>query len=615
MREANLKPESSIDSLKYSLGWIRPRDRKKIFAVVFLQVGLSLMDLIGVFLIGLVAALSVSTVDTDFQNSKMYELISVIRLQNLEVTSQILILGAISVVVLIGRSLASLFITRKIMYFFSRQSADLSISLTRKLFALPLLDIQRKSSQDLVYSLSVGTQFLMVQVLGTLVVIVADFSVLVLLFIGILVFDPLTAISTLMIFSLVAHILYRVLSGKANNLGKLNASFNIEGNQAINEALTAFREAFVGNRLNFYVERISRTRKGLAEVSGEINFIPFISKYMIEITIILGALVITIMQLFLSDASHAFSALGIFLAAGTRIGPAVLRLQQGVVQIKSSLGMAGPTLNLMEELSNCETLDGETINLNTTHDGFIPSISLSNVSYSYFGSEREVLRGLNLDIPPGTYIAIVGPSGAGKSTLIDLILGIKLPNNGQIHVSGFAPHHAIRNWPGAIGFVPQEVAISDGTILDNVLMGYPIDALTSQEIYDLLSLVELEDFVRNLPNKLETRVGERGSKLSGGQKQRLGIARALVSKPKVLVLDEATSALDGETEAAISTSLSKLRKTMTIVSVAHRINTVTNSDFVVYVGEDGTIDVGTFSELRKRSEAFRNTLQIEPEDD
>ena len=121
--------------------------------------------------------------------------------------------------------------------------------------------------------------------------------------------------------------------------------------------------------------------------------------------------------------------------------------------------------------------------------------------------------------------------------------------------------------------------------------------------------------MKNLPNKLETRVGERGSKLSGGQKQRLGIARALVSKPKVLVLDEATSALDGETEAAISSSLSKLRKTMTIVSVAHRINTVTNSDFVVYVGEDGSIDAGTFSELRKRSEAFRNTLQIEPEED
>jgi ABC-type multidrug transport system fused ATPase/permease subunit len=155
------------------------------------------------------------------------------------------------------------------------------------------------------------------------------------------------------------------------------------------------------------------------------------------------------------------------------------------------------------------------------------------------------------------------------------------------------------------------VTIFDGTILENVLMGYPKDSLSAEAIYNILQNVELESFVRGLDRELETQVGERGSKLSGGQRQRLGIARALVTKPKILILDEATSSLDAETEAAISDSLLNIRNSVTIIVIAHRLRSVKNADFIVNLKPGGKYEVGTYQELLSGSDSFRQTLQIE----
>jgi ATP-binding cassette subfamily C protein len=204
----------------------------------------------------------------------------------------------------------------------------------------------------------------------------------------------------------------------------------------------------------------------------------------------------------------------------------------------------------------------------------------------------------------------VGSSGVGKSTLVDLILGLLQPETGSVNISGDTSSRAIKRWPGAVGYVPQETVIVDGSIRDNLLMAYTRDALQSQELMHLLGIVQMDRFVLSLDSGLDSNVGERGSKLSGGQRQRIGIARALITNPKILILDEATSSLDAETERAIAESLSVLRGSITIVEIAHRIQSIKKADIIIHLTDNGKSEIGNFEELAAKSESFRKTIQI-----
>jgi ABC-type multidrug transport system fused ATPase/permease subunit len=210
-----------------------------------------------------------------------------------------------------------------------------------------------------------------------------------------------------------------------------------------------------------------------------------------------------------------------------------------------------------------------------------------------------------MHIKPGNFVAIVGPSGAGKTTLIDLLLGVLVPDAGTISISGVTPSEAVKKWRGAISYVPQDIALSNGTIRENVILGYPSISATDELVMAALRIAQLERFVRDSEAGLETFVGERGSRLSGGQRQRLGIARAMLTKPRLLVLDEATSSLDGETEADISLAINALRGSTTILMIAHRLSTVREADLVVYMEEGRIVSLGTFEEVRSAVPKFQ----------
>jgi ABC-type multidrug transport system fused ATPase/permease subunit len=205
---------------------------------------------------------------------------------------------------------------------------------------------------------------------------------------------------------------------------------------------------------------------------------------------------------------------------------------------------------------------------------------------------------------------LVGPSGAGKTTIVDVLLGILPPQSGTVLISGLSSLDAIEKWSGAISYVPQDVMISNGTVRENVSMGYPEDISRDEFVWDALRVAQLSEFIASLPGRLDSQVGDRGTKISGGQRQRLGIARAMFTKPQLLVLDEATSSLDGETEANISDAIQAMRGTVTVVMIAHRLSTVRNADVLVYL-EDGKIrSVGTFEEVRSQVPDFDRQAQL-----
>jgi ABC-type multidrug transport system fused ATPase/permease subunit len=181
---------------------------------------------------------------------------------------------------------------------------------------------------------------------------------------------------------------------------------------------------------------------------------------------------------------------------------------------------------------------------------------------------------------------------------VDVLLGVIPLNRGEVKISGLCPADAVSKWPGAISYVPQDVNISNGTIRENISLGFPRELASDARVWQALEVAQLDAFVRDLPRGLDTYVGERGTRLSGGQRQRLGIARAMFTKPKLLVLDEATSSLDGQTEADISDAIQTLQGSVTVLLIAHRLSTVRNVNKVVYLSKGEILASGTFNEVR-----------------
>jgi ABC-type multidrug transport system fused ATPase/permease subunit len=348
----------------------------------------------------------------------------------------------------------------------------------------------------------------------------------------------------------------------------------------------------------------------LANIIAEFSFMPNISKYVIESGIIVGAVIISATQFLLQDSSRAVATLAVFMAAASRLAPAVLRIQSTAIQARVATGSASPTLNLINSLKSLPLKFTPAQPFRSEHTNFVPTVELTNVTFSYSNKSDKVLSQVNLSIKAGEIIAIVGPSGAGKTTMADIILGVISPDIGLVKISNNDPLMAIDKWPGAIAYVPQDVMVSNCSIRENVGLGYPNEEIDDNLVLQSLKIAHLDKFIQTLPEGLQSNVGDRGTKLSGGQRQRLGIARAVFTKPKLLVLDEATSSLDGQSEADISDSINDMRGEITVILIAHRLSTVKNADKVVYLESGKIVSIGTFEEVRKNVPNFEKQASL-----
>ena len=586
------------------------RDRNKVLLVILIQLFLSILDLLGIGLVGVLGALAISGVESQKPGNRVSAVLKLLQLQNISFQNAIIVIGVLASLILVSRTFFSIYLTRKTLFFLSRKGAVISGELTSKLLSKSLLYVQRRTNQHTAYALTSGVDTIVLKIIGSFIMIVADASILVVMLFGLLVVDSLVAISTFLFFGLIGLLLYKLMHRRAQDLGRTLSQLGIKSNETIVEVLTSYRESTVRNRRFFYARKISSLQMQAAETSAEMVFMPNVSKYVIETTVVLGALLIAGVQFMLKDAVHAVSTLSVFLAAGTRIAPASLRLQQGALQMKSAIGSAAPTLNLSEELGPEEPIQRASDELDLIHYGFNPEVKIQGVSLTYPEKEVPSVRDVSLEIKEGTIVAIVGASGAGKTSLVDLILGVIAPSSGTVQISGCAPEVAISKWPGAISYVPQDVATTNGSVRENVALGFPENLATDDLVYSALRIANLEQVINEMPYGLDTEVGERGTKLSGGQRQRLGIARAVYTKPALLVLDEATSALDGETEIQITEAINKLKGSTTIIIIAHRLSTVREADLVVYMEQGKIVASGTFDELRSKVANFDNQARL-----
>jgi len=585
-------------TLRDSFGLLSKNDKFKVLIVCAAQVFLSFLDLLGVLILGLLGVLSLNGIQSVTPSPRVINLLESLGIYQRTFQEQVAILGILAAALLVFKTIISIFLTKKILYFLSRRGALLTYELLRKLLSLPLIRIQEYKLQESLYSLTYGVSSVTIGIIGNLVLLIADISLLVIMTLALVIVNPLMAFFTVLFFGVVGFALFRMMHKKALSLGNIESRLTIECNQKILEILSMYRELLIRNRREYYAVNIGKLRLDLSNTLAEIAFLPNVSKYVIESSLIVGGLFFCAIQFLFQDSTQSVATLAIFLSASTRIAPAVLRIQQGSIQIRKSLGSASPTLRLFYAMKDVSGIDTVASELCYNHDGFDSKIVMSNVSFKYPSAQTWAINNVNLVIEAGKNIAIVGPSGSGKTTLVDLILGLIKPDHGAVVISGLNADQIPFSWPGAAGYVPQDVIVIDGTIKTNVTLGFPDTAETQDLVLHALTVAQLEEFVYNAHDGVDTEVGERGVSMSGGQRQRLGIARALFTKPKLLVLDEATSALDGETECDVADAIRNLKGEVTVISVAHRLSTVREADQVVYLEGGNIVSVGTFDEVR-----------------
>jgi ABC-type multidrug transport system fused ATPase/permease subunit len=599
MRFLRKKKISIFSELAEVFVQITQVDRRKLALVCWIQFLLSLLDLLSVVLVGAIGALAVNGISSRTSGERVQAVLTFLQIDGYSFQTQIAVLGVAASGLMIIRTVSSYFITQKTYIFLSNKSAYATNQLYSKIINSSINVVRDKNTHETLFALNHGMNLVFLGIVATTISVVTDFSLMLVLFCGLLLLDVNVAVFSIILFAGVLTVTFRVLQKKATRLGTINTQMSISANSVITESFINYRELFVTDRRDHFRSRLSVIKSEQASSTAKLTLMPYLSKYVIEGTMTLGTLAVCGLQFVLNDAVHAIATLSVFLAATTRIGPAAMRVQQGAIQIKGNLAQSKPTLQLIAQFKDVATREFYPIVFSDSHEGFNPQIVCEELTFDYTNSNNPIIKNISLTIKEGQHIAIVGSSGAGKTTLVDVILGVLTPTSGKVTISNQEPATVYKVWPGAVAYVPQEVLLISDSLRANILLGISENQVSDQQIFNALDIAQLGSFSRELPEGLNTLLGENGIRLSGGQRQRIGIARALLTNPKLLVLDEATSSMDGQTESEITEALRNLHGKVTIITIAHRLSTVRLSDSVLFMKQGKLVAQGSFDEVRQ----------------
>lgn len=604
------------ETIRASLNLLNRRDRRLLGAATVLQMATALLDFIGVALIGLAGTLSFSMVAGQTPPAFVTRLASAIGLGTLSEGALLATFAAVAAGFLLAKSIVSPLLLARVFRFLARREAAVSARLARELLARPLSFVQQRSTQETARALIRGVRNAIGIVLGQMVVGLSELALLAAMAIPLLLINPAVAVGAILFFGTLTWGTQRVLASRASRFGSQGSRVDdLLSLRTIQEALGAYREITVSDRRSYYVDRLKSLRDRSAEAAVGMRVIGMLPKYLSEVGLVLGALALAAVLFSTQPIPVAAGTFAVFLAAATRVVPALLRVQSSALAIRAAEGPAEPAFTLAEDLGyqpngRVDNHFATTALTTRNQQEFVPSIEVRNVGYTYSAEGCPALCDVSVTVSAGQTVALVGPSGAGKSTLADAILGVLQPTAGEVLVGGIASGEALSRWPGAVAYVPQTVMMIEASVRANVALGMPEDLVDDDAVWEALSRAQLADFLRTKPNGLDTPVGERGLRLSGGQRQRLGIARALLTRPRLLVLDEATSALDAETEHEITAVLDDLDEGVTVVIIAHRLSTVRHADLVVYLEGGCVVSTGTFNEVCVKVPALHRQAEL-----
>ncbi len=427
------------------------------------------------------------------------------------------------------------------------------------------------------------------QMLLSVFLMLSEFLISALLCVYLLTVDWFITVSVAVILGIFTGLYIILFKNKAREYGKENQIYDGKMHQSINQALGAVKDIKILHREKYFVDAFcGYGRKKMRAVRNN-NVLGQAPKYIIETVCIGAILLVLVYKIFMGeDLSSMITQLAAFAVAAFKLLPSVSKINNFanlIIFLKPSVDLIYRDIKDTEDMKSFELSDA------SSHvEGLdkAKEIMIKDLTYRYPHTDRDVLNKVNLKIPLGYAVGMVGPSGSGKSTLADVILGILTPTEGSVYYGNMNVHEHPLKWSKKLAYIPQSIYLADETIRNNVAFGIDDDKIDENRVWAALEEAQLKDFVKELPEGLDTMVGERGVRLSGGQRQRIGIARALYDDPEILVLDEATSALDNETETAVMEAIDSLMGRKTLIIIAHRVTTLRNCQLIFKV-EEGSV--------------------------
>ena len=470
----------------------------------------------------------------------------------------------------IGKRLVEGYLHQPYAWFLSRHSADLGKTILSEVSQIigngirPLMELIAKS-------------------ILTIAIITLLFSI-----------DPKLTLIVGLSIGLAYLLVFYFVRNFLNRSGKERLANNQLRFTAVSEAFGAIKEVKVGRLEKAYIQSFSNSSQNFARTIASSQVVAQLPRFILEAIAFGGILLMILYKMTQSgNFNDSLPIISLYVFAGYRLMPALQQIYTSLTQ----LTFVGPSIDKLH--SDLKSL--KPLNINHDEDvlTFNKEINLHHIHYNYPNTSRTALKDINLTIPLKSTVGLVGSTGCGKTTTINIILGLLEPQKGTLEVDGkVITEQNSRAWQRSIGYVPQHIYLSDDTVMANIAFGVEPKDINHDMIKKVSKIANLHQFVTDeLPKQYQTTIGERGVRLSGGQRQRIGIARALYHDPKVLILDEATSALDNQTEQAVMEAINNLNKKITIILIAHRLNTVKNCDIIYKLDKGQLISQGTYNEL------------------
>jgi ABC-type multidrug transport system fused ATPase/permease subunit len=584
-------------------GLLTPVQKKRFYLLQVLVVITAFFEIVGVASIAPFMALvgDVSILERDNVITSIYQ-ISGIR----SASDFVFYLGMLVLITLAIGSMVSAYTTWRVSMFATRTGTEIASSLFSYYLSREWLFHSSRSSSQFTKKIANESNRVTISIILPLMIMNSKIVLVVFLSSLIFIYDPTVAIIGLSFFAISYYLLFRFVRVRLESNGKTVSNMHAERFKLMNQGFGGIRDILLLGRGEYFEKEFYDTGHYLSEAEGTNNALHHVPRYFMEL-VSYGAMISMVLLLLVTyDGNLGFvlPILAVYALAGLKLLPALQQIYASISQIKGNLSAFE---SIKEDFTDSIRQERPFIRPpEKANFLFASEIELKDVRFSYPGNELPTLNHLDIIIKANSTVGIVGPSGSGKSTLVDLIIGLISPDTGGVFVDGnLLTDENIRQWKNNIGYVSQAIFLSEGSILENIAFGLPVEQIDIAQIDRVLRLSHLEKFVSGLAEGVNTKVGERGVQLSGGQRQRIGIARALYNDAKIIVFDEATSALDGVTERAIMDAIDDFSGNKTIIMIAHRLSTIKNCD-VIFLLENGLVAAhGSYLELSENSKLFK----------